>query len=822
MNDKLYQALQDYGIPPPPEHKRPNATGFIHWGKGTGTGKRDRYWLKEILNANDPGWSFGDWVDSVSEFCFEKAYKKLSKEEKLARTLAMKKAKQEADKLLAEKRKKATKEARQEYDKAQQDTAKHSYWLKKGIEAVAGVRKTARGELLVPIYNADEFMSALIIYKNGDKINYPGAPTKGGYFIIGDKTCPEKIICEGIATGASIYEKHKQAGKQRAVVVAFYAGNMKDAAVNCKQQYPNDNFVVAGDNDKSGAGKKAAVKAATAINCRYVIACFDGVDSKALQAFIDDNEGKQPTDYNDLASLGGDIVSQIEQATEPTTIEKLASIKPTENAFTDLMQILGAVCLFHNNGGVYAKIKKTVTPIKSTSFNEWLTATYCNMHQEKKHITNDRLNCAIKTCNETTLQHGKEESIYKRIAGVDGDLYINLKNKDRQLVKIEKGGSFEVIDNTGEVNFKEIRSAKAMALPSKTGDFNLLRKYINCNDDSWELIKGFILACFMDKPPYPILVLCGGAGTGKTTLTKLLKRIIDPNSAETVGTKKDLRNIPPMTNNNHLLCIDNNSFINDELSDLLCRVAYGEQDSERRLHTNDEQVIYEYGLPMVINGINNNISRSDLLDRSIVVELQKLNNSQDEIDLYANFEINRPGIMTGLFTLLAHGKARRDQTAPRAGYRYTHMVRWIEACTNSDRFAKVYQHNIQESQEILLHDDPLGGVLLEWIELLKSEGKHEWNGTMTELLKELSVFTIGKPSVSEIPKAPNALSRELTRLIKPLEQCGIRYTNGHNGTNRLIKLDWATITNDKITINNDTLTIPSLIKKPIENNRLIV
>ena len=54
------------------------------------------------------------------------------------------------------------------------------------------------------------------------------------------------------------------------------------------------------------------------------------------------------------------------------------------------------------------------------------------------------------------------------------------------------------------------------------------------------------------------------------------------------------------------------------------RLVTGEADSKRRLYTDDEDVIIELRRAVLLNGINVPTDRGDVLDRALVVELERI------------------------------------------------------------------------------------------------------------------------------------------------------------------------------------------------------
>ena len=82
-------------------------------------------------------------------------------------------------------------------------------------------------------------------------------------------------------------------------------------------------------------------------------------------------------------------------------------------------------------------------------------------------------------------------------------------------------------------------------------------------------------------------------------------------------------------------------------SDEACKAITGVGNSKRSLYTNDEDVIYNYKRCLIINGINNNLTEPDALDRSILTEFDRIRPKQrrEEAKVEAEFEEMRPKLI---------------------------------------------------------------------------------------------------------------------------------------------------------------------------------
>src|SRR5207244_12384589 len=95
--------------------------------------------------------------------------------------------------------------------------------------------------------------------------------------------------------------------------------------------------------------------------------------------------------------------------------------------------------------------------------------------------------------------------------------------------------------------------------------------------------------------------------------------------------------------NGYLLAFDNLSGLPIWLSDALCRLASGGGFAVRQLYTDDEEVLFEAARPILLNGIEEVVSRPDLCDRAIFLTLAPIGEVQrrSEHELWREFAFER-------------------------------------------------------------------------------------------------------------------------------------------------------------------------------------
>jgi len=156
----------------------------------------------------------------------------------------------------------------------------HDYLERKGLGQVQGM-VLPDGALLVPMRDRmdNTLVGAQVIRwlpdeRKWEKKMVPGMKAKGAVLRLG-KSTQETFLCEGYATGLSIELAARSIGLSAAVQVCFSDSNMVYVAQSVKGRA----FVFA-DNDKSGAGERAALET----GLPYCMSDVVGEDANDLHA----------------------------------------------------------------------------------------------------------------------------------------------------------------------------------------------------------------------------------------------------------------------------------------------------------------------------------------------------------------------------------------------------------------------------------------------------------------------------------------------------------------------------------------------------------
>lgn len=187
----------------------------------------------------------------------------------------------------SEREKAAALKAQTVWKNASQADETHAYLIKKRIRGYYA--RQHDNTLIVPVCNRHgEIQSLQYIHPDGFKLFHTDTTVKRGCLILAETITPVIYICEGYATGCSIYE-----ATLATTVVAFAASNIIHIAKWLRGIYPRNRIIICADNDATGI--KNATAAANAITATYITPDFSTIA----------NATRKHTDFNDLHILAG-------------------------------------------------------------------------------------------------------------------------------------------------------------------------------------------------------------------------------------------------------------------------------------------------------------------------------------------------------------------------------------------------------------------------------------------------------------------------------------------------------------------------------------
>jgi hypothetical protein len=371
---------------------------------------------------------------------------------------------------------------------------------------------------------------------------------------------------------------------------------------------------------------------------------------------------------------------------------------------------------------------------------------------------------------------GACRSVYTRVAPGEGCFYLDLSDTGYHVVRISADG-WEVLQRA-PVHFRHPRGQRGLPIPCRGGSLDELQQLIHVRPADWMLVAAWLVFALSPDGPYPILTIHGERGSAKSTTTRLLRAVLDPNEAMTKHTPKEVRDLAVAAQNAWIQAFDNVSHLSPDLSDALCRVSTGAGFSTRALYTDAEEAVFYARRPVILNAIEEVATRGDLLDRCLVVTLPTIAVGQrrSERAIERTFDAAHPRILGALLDVASEAVRNLDTITLSSQPRMADFARWVCAAApalgwEASEFLSAYEDNRRESIDIELDAVPITGPLLEVVRA--NDGY--WRGTHAGLLQELrSVAGEETQNRRSWPKDETRLSMTLRRIAPALRAQGIR------------------------------------------------
>ena len=336
------------------------------------------------------------------------------------------------------------------------------------------------------------------------------------------------------------------------------------------------------------------------------------------------------------------------------------------------------------------------------------------------------------------------------------------------------------------VLFRRYSHQQSLPDPVRGARLSAIHNYLAIShDDDRLLLEAWLVACAFHHVPRPAITFHDPQGASKSTTARIVKSITDPSAAVSVDIGKGPAELAQVLDHHGIPCFDNMTSIPSWAADLLCRGVTGGAFSKRELYSDDSDVLMTFKRAMIITGINIPTHAPDLLDRLLLIELERIppESRMDEATFWSAFSADRPrlfgALLDALVGTLKHLPNIKLDRMPRM-YDFARI-----ACAyaehsgigTSKMLDIIMRHSNRQTQEGL-DADPVASATQEFARM-----HIKWTGTAQQLLDQLNQ-QVPAPKPHGWPRKANRLTRKLNVLNATLHEAGITISHHKAGPNR--------------------------------------
>ena len=443
-------------------------------------------------------------------------------------------------------------------------------------------------------------------------------------------------------------------------------------------------------------------------------------------------------------------------------------------------------------GGTYATVPVSGHlenwSLRAFGFERWVSGLY--YRKTGLALPAQALDDIRRTLDIKAYEDGRECEPFVRVGDYNGNVYLDLCDDAWRAVEVTAKG-WRVVDRPA---VKFLRPASARPLPEpEAGDMiEQLRGFINlANDDEFKLIVSWLVAALRPGSPFPILIVNGTQGTGKSVLCRLLRSLIDPDVAMICAAPKDERDLVLAAANTWVSAFDNLSDVTGFLPDALCRLASGAGFRTRALHTNRDEAVFSVQRPILLNGIPTLTEQADVGRRSIVINLASIppERRQAESDFWMEFYSVRGRILGALLDGVSRALSAIDTIKIERPGSMADFEKWSMAAAPAFGWrAEEFQSAYRKNQAVVVDDTfEADAVAVAVRDFIMAKHPDRWEGSPAALQVELDEATPERIRKSRSwPKTPAQMGNRIKRAKPLLEHKGFTVERRHSGTRTII------------------------------------
>lgn len=438
-----------------------------------------------------------------------------------------------------------------------------------------------------------------------------------------------------------------------------------------------------------------------------------------------------------------------------------------------LLELLEDARLYYDPAGqTYIEIDGEIFPLDSK--NPLLVETVAALYYRATGQTagKDTLTAAVAVLSYAARREGTPAIMANRAAYHDGALWFDLGN--RRAARIA-GGAWRIVAAPVGL-FRPWPHKLPHPDPTTPGNAGRLFDFINVPTDARLFTLATLAACLVPGIARPALVITGPQGSGKSTVARFMKNLIDPGNPALTMIPRKPEDLDLLLARNFFLALDNLSNLMPDVADTLSGVITGAAPQRRKLHSDAELLTLVADLTLCFTSINSLSDRPDFLERTLRVQLERIEDDTRRADdeLETVFSAALPKILGGLLSLVAAGLDRLPSYRPPRLPRMAQFARLAAAISEAQeegaggRYLAEFFRNQGAQHLELAEGNPFFSAILEVC------ARNDYPaGGFKEVCAKLK--EIANPDKQDRFPTPRSFRKSVERLRVPLETAGIGF-----------------------------------------------
>ena len=426
---------------------------------------------------------------------------------------------------------------------------------------------------------------------------------------------------------------------------------------------------------------------------------------------------------------------------------------------------------------IHEGVVRQVLHVWSKAFGEWLSFAF--YRESDRAPSETAIKTALATLSGQAKFVGVEKAVHLRVANTEPGVYwLDLCDEAWRAVRIDRHG-WAIVQGGDAPLFTRSGSMRPLPDPLPGGDLSALWGLVNIPEAERVTVAAYLVECLRPDTPYPVLLMFGGQGSGKSSTHSMLRNLFDPNQVNLRAAPKSVDDMWVAARSSHVVSYENLSHLMPAQQDALCTVVTGGGVATRTLFTTADETVIQVKRPVMLNGIAAVVTAQDLIDRAVLIELPTVTHRRTGGAIEAEFIKAQPHIVGALLDLFVKALA----VLPSVEIPADKLPRMADFTLLGEAVARVmgkapgeflagYTAMRVESVHRTIEASPVGAAIVA----LLDARPHGFNGIVGDLMSDLENF---RPRGCDAwPASAKGLGDALRRLSTSMRMIGIEITEG--------------------------------------------
>lgn len=426
---------------------------------------------------------------------------------------------------------------------------------------------------------------------------------------------------------------------------------------------------------------------------------------------------------------------------------------------------------------------RTVAPLRSALFRDWLTAIF---YKETDTAPSPLAFRTVLRTLEAQARFGDfpKQPVSRRIA-FEGDpffpskIILDLANPAGEVLEITSRDW--QITNNFKTAFRQSTSALPLPNPQPAPSpqpLAPLQDLLKLSTDAWNRALVWLTAALRPTGPYPILVLNGPSGSGKSVLARALRALIDPSAAPIHRLPARDHELCELALHNWILVFDQVHRVPNKISETLCALSSGDAIEITQPDLRDP-LVFEVARPIILIAPHDETQRAfapprTLARRTLTVQLEHISRPRPESAIWSAFETLHAGALAILCDAVSTALSRIRDIDLGNVPRFPDCAIWTAAAAPAlGLHLAAVLNAFADPASVWAGADPLREALHA---LLETTGS--WSGDATDLLNQLR----SRVPLAALPATSKGLSQALPNIA------GIHIKRSRNENTRTLHI----------------------------------